>query len=133
MGDYWQITVTLNDFVIISNTTAEYQLQFLESGFYYFPDMTPCNSERSVFSNSTNKNQWNSSSTGNFQIVDSTMFSATTNSHRLSSVRTSDSFVDLTSKFNLFTAHNATSTSIFQKSFGGEWNKNNSLRTFDLT
>ena len=42
LGKFWQFDVTTNDFVVIVNGITQYQLKFIESGFYYFQDMMEC-------------------------------------------------------------------------------------------
>ena len=42
LGKYWQFTATTNDFVVVSTGTSQVQLKFVETGFYYFPDMSTC-------------------------------------------------------------------------------------------
>ena len=45
LGKYWQFSATANDFIVVVSGATQFQLQFIESGFYYFPDMSVCENQ----------------------------------------------------------------------------------------
>ena len=53
LGTYWQFSVSTNDFIVVVTGTTQYQLKFIESGFYYFSDMSSCGANLNLGSSST--------------------------------------------------------------------------------